>query len=81
MNLIVAQQPKVPLGVLDVLIYNAVWFALPITALAICIVEPAAARETVKAIEAWTRRHARRVVLVIAFAVGGTLVIHGALTI
>ena len=59
----------------------AVWFALPIAALAICIVEPTAAQSAVKAIQAWTARHARAITLVVSFAVGGTLVIHGALTI
>ena len=49
--------------------------------LAICIVEPTAAQSAVKAIQAWTARHARAITLVVSFVVGGTLVIHGALTI
>ena len=81
LNLIVSHQPHILRGLLDILIYNAVWFALPIAALAICIVEPTAAQSAVKAIQAWTARHARAITLVVSFAAGGTLVIHGALTI
>jgi hypothetical protein len=77
LDLIVASQPKVPEALILVLIYNAVWFALAIIALAICIANPAAARDAVGAVHASARRHARPIVLTIWFGVGITLLVRG----
>ena len=44
LNVIVAHDPRLPGGLLAVSIYDAIWFALPIAALATCIVNPDAAR-------------------------------------
>ena len=57
-----------------------IWFALAITALAICIFQPSAAR-AIEAVTGWTRQHARALLLVVALAVGVVLLIHGLLTI
>jgi hypothetical protein len=81
LNAIVASEPKVPRGLLALLVFNVVWFALPIAARAMAIVDPAGARGTVEAIEDWTRRHAREVLLVVSLAVGAELVVRGALTL
>lgn len=81
LDVIVADQPKVPGGLIEVLIYNAIWFAIPIVALAVCIVEPETARDAVGAIDRWARRHARVILLVVSFGVGAALVVRGALTI
>jgi hypothetical protein len=81
LNLIVAHQPHVVGGLLEVLIYNAIWFAIPIAAFAICVVDPAAARDAVGAIQGWTRGHSRTIVLVVSFAIGTALIVRGALTL
>jgi hypothetical protein len=81
LNVIVASEPKVARGLLALLVFNAVWFALPIAARAMCIVNPAAARDTVKAIAEWTRRHARAILLLVSLGVGVELVVRGALTV
>jgi hypothetical protein len=62
-----------------VLIYNGIWFALPIIALALCVVDPAAARATIEAAERWARRHSRPILLAVSFGVGALLVVRGAL--
>ena len=62
---------------MQVLIYNVVWFVIPIAALATCVVRPATARDAVEAIQAWTKRHARAIVLVVSFGVGAVLVVRG----
>jgi hypothetical protein len=77
LDLIVASQPAVLESVILVLIYNAVWFALAIIALAICIVRPEAARGLIETLEASARRHARTIILVIWFGVGITLLVRG----
>jgi len=81
LNVIAAYGSATPQAVLQVLLFNALWFALPIAALAICIADPAAARRGIGAIEAWTRRHARAILMVISLIVGAALIVRGALTV
>ena len=57
--------------------YNAVWFALPIAALVICVVDPPAARSTVREINTWTRRHAHAVPQIVSVVVGVVLLVRG----
>jgi Sap, sulfolipid-1-addressing protein len=59
--------------------YNAVWFAVPLAALVICIARPAAAQAFVESVEQWTRDHARGILLVVSFGVGAALIIRGVL--
>ena len=81
LNVIVAHNPRLPGGLLAVAIYNAIWFALPLAALATCIVNPDAAREAVASVHRWTGQHSRGLLLGTSFAVGVALVIRGALSI
>jgi Sap, sulfolipid-1-addressing protein len=81
LNVIVASQPTVAGGLAEVLVYNAIWFAIPLGALVTCIVAPDAAREGVGAIQRWTKLHARMIIVVVSFALGAGLVIHGLLTL
>ena len=81
LNVIVAHNPRLPGGLVAVAIYDAVWFAVPIAALAMCIVNPEAARSTVVQVQRWTGRHARAFVLSISFVVGAALVIRGVLSL
>jgi hypothetical protein len=78
LNLIVASNRQAVEGLAGILVYNFVWFVLPIIALVICIFRPAAAKAAIKAVQAWTSRRARPIMLVVSFAVGVTLVFHGA---
>ncbi len=81
LNLIVAHDPNVPRGLFQVLIYNAVWFALPLAALAVCMTRPDIARKAVGAVQAWARRNARTIVLTISFGVGTAMILSGILTV
>lgn len=81
LELIISQEPGVARGVVQVVIYNAVWFALPILALAICIVDPAAAREGLQMLDRWVSAHAKTIVIILAFGVGSWLLIDGVTTI
>jgi hypothetical protein len=80
LNIIVAHVPKVPRGLLEVLIYNAIWFALPITALAVSIVRPAAARDAIGAIQHWTKDHTPVILMIVSLAIGAGLIVRGLLT-
>ena len=81
LDLIVSQEPDVPGGLLEIGIYNAIWFAMPIVVLAVCIVNPSAARTLVHEVQEWAGAHARTIVLLISFGMGGWLLVEGASTI
>jgi hypothetical protein len=81
LNVIVAHNPEVPSGTFAVLTYNAIWFALPLLALGLCVVRPAAARDAVGAVEQWGRRHSRTILLVVALGAGAALIVRGALNL
>ena len=81
LNLIVAHNPTVPGGLLAVAIYDAIWFALPLAALATCTVNPVAARDAVASVQRWTAQHSRALLLGTSFTVGIALVIRGALSV
>jgi hypothetical protein len=77
LDLIVSQQPKLHQGIISLLVYNGIWFSLPIAALAVCIVDPAAASGRIKSVEQWARQYARAVLVVVSFGVGTALLIDG----
>jgi hypothetical protein len=81
LNLIITEQPHTDQGVIDVLVFNAVWFAIPIAALVICIVSPASATLTVESVDRWGRQHARVIVTAVLLVVGIALLIHGLLNV
>ena len=81
LDLIVSQEPDVPGGLLEIGIYNAIWFALPIFVLVICIANPSAACTLMHKVQEWAGAHARTIVLLISFGMGGWLLVEGATTI
>jgi hypothetical protein len=81
LSLVVASEGSAASALVDVLIYNAVWFAVPILALAICVVDPAAARSAVGRIEDWTKLHMREIVLTVSLVVGAVLIFRGILAL
>jgi hypothetical protein len=81
LNVIVAHNPWLPGGFLAVLVYDAIWFALPIAALAMCSINPDAAQLVVESVRRWTGQHARTILLVTSFLVGAALVVRGVLSL
>jgi hypothetical protein len=79
LDVIVAHNPLIPGGVLAVTLYNAIWFALPILALATCVVHPETARQAIAAVQGWTTAHSRTLLLATTFTLGAALVVRGAL--
>jgi Sap, sulfolipid-1-addressing protein len=79
LNAIIAHDASVTGEVSALVVYNLVWFALPILALAICVTDPTAARQLVSVVKQWTHDHAREILLVASFSVGTALVTRGAL--
>jgi hypothetical protein len=81
LNVIVAHNVALTRKLSALVTYNAIWFALPLAALVICIVRPEAARDFVGWFARRTREHARRILLVVSFGVGAALVVRGLLTL
>ena len=81
LNLIASQRTQAPRRLFDLLLYNGVWFSLPIAALAICVFRPNAAANGIKAIEQWTRQHIREILTVVSFVVGAALLGRGLLAV
>jgi Sap-like sulfolipid-1-addressing protein len=81
LNVIVAHNPWLPDGLGAVLIYDVVWFAMPIAALAMCIVKPDAARAVVASTHRWTGKHAHSLIVVTSFVVGVALIVRGVLAL
>jgi Sap, sulfolipid-1-addressing protein len=81
LNLIVTHNAAIADKTVALVVYNAVWFAIPLAALAVCIVRPAAAPALLEAVEQWTRTHARGILLLVSFGAGAALVVRGILAL
>jgi hypothetical protein len=81
LNLIVAHDAATSTNLFALLTYNAVWFALPLAALVLCVVRPEMARRLVGAVGQWSRDHTRDILLATSFVVGIALVIRGVLAL
>jgi cytochrome bd-type quinol oxidase subunit 2 len=79
LNVIAARHLHVSGGTAAVMTYNAIWFALPILALIMCILHPEAARDAVGRVERWASEHSRAILLCVSFIVGTALVVRGVL--
>ena len=77
LDLIVSQEPGVAGGIAEIGIYNAIWFAIPILVLVVCIADPEAARTGVERLQRWAGLHARTLVLAICFGLGIYLIVRG----
>ena len=81
LNVIVAHQAALAEKSIALATYNAVWFALPIAALVVCIVRPASAQALVGWVAQWARDHHRGILLAASFGAGAALVIRGLLAL
>jgi hypothetical protein len=81
LNVIVAEDAALADKTLALVLYNAVWFTLPLAALVVCIVRPEAAQGLVGRVEEWTSVHSRGILLGALFGVGTALVVRGLLTL
>ena len=62
---------------MQVAIYNALWFLVPIATLVVVVVRPGAAVAYLDAATAWARRHEQRILVLGSLALGGYLVAKG----
>ena len=78
LNAISDAGPGLAVGAVNVLIFDAIWFAIPIAALAVALRRPAAARVALDRGSAWARRHQRQLATVVFAVVGVAAALKGA---
>ena len=78
LNAISETGPGLAVGAVDVLIFDAIWFAIPIAALAVALRRPAAARVALDRGSAWARRNERQLATVVFAVVGVAFALKGA---
>ena len=81
LNAISAPSPGLAIGTINVLIFDAIWFAIPIAALAVALRHPAAARVALDRGSAWARRHERQLGTVVLAVVGVAFALKGAVAL
>ena len=77
LNAIIAGSPGLGAGVLQVVLFNAIWFAASITAVVIFLLRPGAARRALARVDNWARRRARRITVLVFSLAGAYLAIRG----
>jgi hypothetical protein len=78
LNAIAAEEPDPVAATVQVGIYNALWFALPLAALALAILRPGRAPVYLERATVWGRRHEQGLVFTMLILLGAYLVIKGA---
>jgi len=77
LNAIIAEGPSLVSGVLQVLLFNAIWFAAAIAAVVIFLLRPGVARRALARVNDWARRHTRVITVLVFGLAGSYLAIRG----
>ena len=78
LNAISAAGPGLAVGAVNVLIFDAIWFAIPIATLAVALRRPEDARVALDRGGAWARRHQRQLATAVFAVVGVAFALKGA---
>jgi len=77
LNAIIAEGASFASGVLQVLLFNAIWFAAAIAAVVIFLLRPGVAPRALSRVISWARRHARITTVLVFGLAGSYLAIRG----
>ncbi len=77
LNAIASERPAPVDAALQVAIYDALWFLVPLASLVLAVVRPGAARAYLDEATAWVRRHEHAVLVSGSLVLGGYLVVKG----
>ena len=78
LNAIAAPKPAFAQGVVDVLIFNAIWFVAPSASLVLSMRRPEDARRALRGVNDWGRRHETAIVTALFAAAGAYFAAKGA---
>ena len=77
LNAIASERPGPVDAVLQVAIYDALWFLVPLASLVLAVVRPGAAVAYLDAATAWVRRHEHAILVSGSLVLGAYLVVKG----
>jgi hypothetical protein len=77
LNAIIAGGPSLVAGVLEVVLFNAIWFAASIAAVVTFLLRPGAARRALARVDNWARHRARGITVLVFSLAGSYLAIRG----
>jgi Sap, sulfolipid-1-addressing protein len=77
LNAIVAERRGLVTGVVQVLVFNATWFAAAFAAVVSFLLRPRVARSMLARVDGWARRHARSITVLVLGGAGPYLAIRG----
>lgn len=77
LNAIVAERRGLVTGVVQVLVFNAIWFAAAFAAVVSFLLRPGVARSMLARVDGWARRHARSITVLVLGGAGSYLAIRG----
>jgi hypothetical protein len=77
LNAIIASEASLTSGIGQLLVYNAIWFAIPLLSLALAVVRPERTSAVVAGVTGWTRRNRRTAVPLLLIALGIYLLVKG----
>jgi hypothetical protein len=77
LNAIVAERRSLVVGVLEVLLFNAIWFGAAIASVVIFLLRPGVARRALARVNGWARRNARSITVLVFAVAGAFLAIRG----
>jgi hypothetical protein len=79
LNAIAASATGTADGMLQVVLYNAIWFSLAILALALSVYRPTVPRELLEPVVTWAQRNMRMITIGFCGGLGGYLLVVGVL--
>lgn len=79
LNAIVAEGRSFLDGLLEVVVFNIIWFGAAIASVVVFLLRPGVARRALARVNAWARRHSRITTVLVFSAVGLYLTIKGAM--
>ena len=78
LNAISAEDPSIVRGVIQVVVFNALWWSLPIASLLLSVARPERTRAALGEVNAWARRNQQTIMVALFAAVGLYLMTRGA---
>lgn len=77
LNAIAASTTVIVVGLAQVIIYNAIWFSLPIAALVLSVYRPAVSRSALEELSSWARQNRKLLVVLFFGGLGAYLIVTG----
>jgi Sap, sulfolipid-1-addressing protein len=77
LNAIAAGSPPIADAFVEVLVYNAIWFSVPIAAFVVARRDAEGAHAWIARTNAWAKEHEQAIVVVVFATVGAYLVVSG----